>query len=106
MADEYNMVSKGKLKLKIDSLKGVDGIKKKKKKSKTKDLTSTKVNTDNIEIKNKPNLQEIEDLKLYARTHDGTHQIRDTIPSINGKRTTKAEIAFKKMQEKMVCFVI
>lgn len=75
MSDEYAKVSRGKLKLKTDS----EIFKKKKKKSKkTKDDDRVIVDKDTVEIASQE-------------------------ASSSGRSLTKAEISFKKMQDKMVC---
>lgn len=77
MSDEYDFVAKGKLKLKTDS-----NISKKKKKK-----------------KNKKKDQEKLEKGAQQMSDEGT---RPAIPS--APKMTKAEIAFKKGQEKMVSY--
>lgn len=75
---DYDCVARGKLKLKSDG----EIKKKKKKKDKDKEKIKEKiekVSSDTIEIKS---------------------------PSSSGRQLTKAEISFKKMQEKMVSYCI
>lgn len=76
MSDEYEHVARGKLKLKTDSNK----ISKKKKKDK----------------KNREKLE---------REHESHKETLNGIQSSSapGRTMTKAELSFKKMQEKMVC---
>lgn len=80
MSDEYDFVARGKLKLKTDS-----NISKNKKKNK----------------KNKKNDQEKLERGVQQMSDEGT---RPAIPS--APKMTKAEIAFKKGQEKMVNLIV
>lgn len=77
MSDDYEHVARGKLKLKSDSSK----ISKKKKKDK----------------KNREKLEREHEIHQHNETLNG---IQSTAP---GRTMTKAELSFKKMQEKMVC---
>lgn len=77
MSDEYEQVARGKLKLKTDSNK----ISKKKKKDK----------------KNR------EKLEREHEHHQHNEKLNGIQSSAPGRTMTKAELSFKKMQEKMVC---
>lgn len=80
--DEYDVVARGKLKLKHN----VDSQIKKKKKKKSKN-------------KEKERLME-KQLAEKAQTHS------DSSNDAPIRQLTKAELAFKKMQEKMVCKIL
>jgi len=87
-SSEYDMVSKGKLKLKTDS-----DHKKKKKKDKKK-----------LKEKVEKTVETYEDDKLRnANTSNSYYD--PTTHSASGRKLTKAELAFKAMQEKMVIFL-
>lgn len=76
MSDEYDVVARGKLKLKSDSK-----ISKKKKKEKKK--------------------REKLERELNKKTNTCKYE-EDKVPKAPERKLTKAELSFKKMQEKMV----
>lgn len=78
MSDEYEQVARGKLKLKSDSSK----VSKKKKKDK----------------KNREKLEREHENHQHKDKSNGTPSA-----AAPGRTMTKAELSFKKMQEKMVC---
>lgn len=77
MSDEYEHVARSKLKLKSDS----KTISKKKKKDK----------------KNREKLEREHENNQHQETLNGSQS------AASGRTMTKAELSFKKMQEKMVC---
>lgn len=83
MSDEYQFVSKGKLKLKCDS----EIKKKKKKKSKDKEKLREKVE---------------KSFEQSGGSDSGNGQSNHSQQKAPGRVLTKAEESFKKMQEKMV----
>lgn len=83
MSDEYDKVARGKLKLKSDSGKVDKKHKKKNKKSKSKD---------EMEIMANPCREKDSNICNY----------QERLPKAPERQLTEAEIAFKKMQVKMV----
>lgn len=82
MSDEYDLVARGKLKLKTDSISSKDKKKKKKEKKRERERLERGVRQE----------QETIDEEVRANA------------APKGATMTKAEMSFKKMQQKMVSF--